>query len=334
MTILVTGAAGFVGAHLVKTLHSEGEKVFAIDNFNDYYSKSLKRLRVSELVSSEVEVIDLDLVDRTKLSALMSKIRPKTVYHLAAQAGVRVKIEETEKYVNSNLVGFSNILEQSVSHEVSNFLFASSSSVYGNSINSPFSELDTSIIPISFYGATKLSNEYLARSLVRGTATKARGLRFFTVYGPWGRPDMAYFRIANCLINQKTFKLFGNGNAIRDFTYIDDVTKATHKLGKELSNRSENGYFDIVNIGGGSPHSMKDLIKEIEIASNQKLQIEYLDKIEKDVNLTTADSSYLKTLTNFAPETSLQSGVQSFIKWAEDHAISPELNSWNDSVQE
>jgi UDP-glucuronate 4-epimerase len=334
MTILVTGAAGFVGAHLVKALHSEGEKVIALDNFNDYYSNTLKHLRVSELVSPEVEVIELDLVDRNKLSGLMSKIKPKTVYHLAAQAGVRVKIEETERYVNSNLVGFSNILEQSVSQKVDNFLFASSSSVYGNSRNSPFREMDTSIIPISFYGATKLSNEYLARSLVRGTATKARGLRFFTVYGPWGRPDMAYFRIANSLINQKTFQLFGNGNAIRDFTYIDDVTKATYQLGKELSSRSERGYFDIVNIGGGSPHSMKDLIKEIEIASNQKLQIEYLDKIDRDVNLTTADPSYLKTLTKFAPQISLQNGIQSFIKWAEEKAISSELNSWNDSVQE
>ena len=334
MTTLVTGAAGFVGSHLVKFLHSSGEKVFALDNFNDYYSPNLKELRVKTLIPSDVNVIDIDLSNRGKLSHLIDISKPKTVYHMAAQAGVRVRIEETEKYVSSNLVGFTNILEQCVTKKVPNFLFASSSSVYGNSKNSPFVETDTSISPISFYGATKLSNEYMAKSLVRGSQTKARGLRFFTVYGPWGRPDMAYFRIANSLINQKVFTLFGAGDAIRDFTYIDDVINATFELGKELSERIQPGYFDVVNVGGGSPHSMKDLISEFETVSNQKLQMKYSEKIEKDVNLTTADPTYLQKLTNFMPQISLQSGVKSFFDWAKDVTISSELDYWENSVNE
>lgn len=334
MTILVTGAAGFVGSHLAKLLHSSGEKVFALDNFNDYYAPDLKRLRVERVVPSEVNVVDIDLSDHNKLSHFLDISKPKTVYHMAAQAGVRVRIDETEKYVSSNLVGFTNILEQCVTKKIPSFLFASSSSVYGNSTNSPFVETDTAISPISFYGATKLSNEYMAKSLVRGSHTKARGLRFFTVYGPWGRPDMAYFRIANSLINQKVFKLFGDGGAIRDFTYIDDVTKATLELGKELNDRTQMGYFDIVNIGGGSPHSMKDLIRELEFVSKQELPLEYYEKIEKDVNLTTADPTYLKTLTGYIPQIALKGGVEKFFDWAKDVTISPKLDSWCNSVEE
>ena len=335
MTVLVTGAAGFIGFNLCRRLAKEGNEVIAVDSISDYYSTDLKELRLQALLNNpNVKFERIDLVERANVESLIESTKPQTVIHLAAQAGVRLPESQFYKYVDANLTGFSNILNSAIESKVPNFLYASSSSVYGNSEKYPFSESDSNLCPISFYGATKLSNEYMAKSMVRGSLTKARGLRFFTVYGPWGRPDMAYFRIANSLINEKVFRLFGDGDAIRDFTFIDDTTKATIELGKDLSTRTDPGYFDIVNIGGGSPHSMKDLIREFETVSNQKLKIEYTEKIEKDVNLTIADPTYLKKLTDFTPQISLKVGVQKFFDWAKDVSISPKLDSWYQSVKE
>ena len=332
MTVLVTGAAGFVGSHLIHALHALGEKVIGIDNFNDYYSPDLKRMRVDSLVSDSVELIHEDLTHSKMIESIVGDIRPRTIYHLAAQAGVRLNLEDNHQYVQSNLVGFSNILESSIKFGVKNFLYASSSSVYGNSVNVPYSENDHNISPISFYGATKLSNEILASALVRGTSTKARGLRFFTVYGPWGRPDMAYLRLAESLINGHQFKLFGSGEAVRDFTYIDDTIRSAIALGEQLEQVNDPGFADVVNIGGGKPSSMLELIKAFEEISQQSITIERFDRIEKDVNQTVADSKRLEMLTKFAPKIELNDGIARVFNWAKSSDISSKLESWTSSV--
>ncbi len=333
MTIIVSGAAGFVGSHLVKALVQQGEKVVGLDSFNDYYSPELKHMRVKSLISASTEIVDINLTDRNKLSNLFAKVKPKTVYHLAAQAGVRLTIENTDQYVQSNLVGFSNILQNSIQNHVSNFVYASSSSVYGNSKNTPYSESDRNLSPISFYGASKLSNELLASALVRGSRTNSRGLRFFTVYGPWGRPDMAYFRIAASLKNDSEFKLFGNGEVVRDFTYIDDIINSTLNLSVELNKREKNGFSDVVNIGGGKPSSMKELINAFETVSNKKLKVLQLAQIEKDVNQTIASLDLQNLLINSTPNVSLLEGVDRVIKWTNDPLVTTKLNSWINSVE-
>jgi UDP-glucuronate 4-epimerase len=332
VTILVTGAAGFVGSHLIHALDASGEQVVGLDNFNDYYSPELKKMRVKALIPSPIEVIEADLTNPKSVSEILNQLRPKTVYHLAAQAGVRLDIDNNDLYVQSNLVGFSNILQASIKVGVRNFIYASSSSVYGNSTNVPYSENDHNLSPISFYGASKLSNEFLATALVRGTSTSARGLRFFTVYGPWGRPDMAYLRLAETLINDHEFNLFGSGDAVRDFTYIDDTIHATIALGKQLNEVSPLGSADVVNIGGGKPSSMLELINAFENVSQKTLRVHRLNRVEKDVNQTIADSKKLEQLISFKPNIGLLEGVERVFNWATSSDVSPKLESWTKSV--
>lgn len=332
MTILVTGAAGFVGSYLSKFLSESGEKVYAVDSFKEYYSVSLKELRVKSLIPENVEFVKLDLCNATKIDNLVRKIKPKWVYHMAAQAGVRLTFSQTNDYVQSNIVGFINLLQSCIQHEVSNFIYASSSSVYGNSTKFPFKESDREIVPISFYGATKLSNEYLTSALVRNTSIKARGLRFFTVYGPWGRPDMAYFRITEALINNRIFQLFGNGEALRDFTYIDDIVKSTILLGENLENLKAKGYADVVNIGGGRPHTMTELINTLEKISHKKLLFEKSKHNDKDVLLTIADLGLQNQIIKEVPQSSLEHGLSEFYSWAIQPKISKHLAKWVQSV--
>jgi UDP-glucuronate 4-epimerase len=332
MTVIVTGSAGFVGAHLAKELANNGEKVIGIDNFNDYYSSDLKHLRVSHLIPETVETINLDITNRSKLESVVQKLKPSTIYHLAAQPGIRLGLSKNEQYVQSNLVGFSNVLEFAIKHQIPNFIYASSSSVYGNSVNVPFSEADREIEPISFYGASKLANEFLASSLVRGSKTNTRGLRFFTVYGPWGRPDMAYLRIAEALQNGSEFKLFGDGQVIRDFTYIDDIVSSTIKLAQELDTREKTGYSDIVNIGGGKPSSMNELITTFEAICGRKLMITQLDHVMKDVKQTIASLDRQNKLIQSTPSATLESGVKEVIQWAESPLVASKLRAWTLSV--
>ena len=328
MKILVTGAAGFVGFSLIKKLTDQGYDVIGLDNFSNYYSVEYKKLRLSELdIKVQKDITQLDLINKDEVSEYLQKEKPNCVIHLAAQAGVRIPPTDNWKYVSSNLIGFQNLLQGVIDLKIPNFLYASSSSVYGNTNSSPFVESEQGLKPVSFYGATKLCNEVLAETSVRGTETRARGLRFFTVYGPWGRPDMAYFRILAATKGDYVFNLNGDGNLRRDFTYIDDVTSSIIELNRELT-QHPNGFSDVVNIGGGSPKSINELISMIEKVSGRKIKMSYAPKFESDVKETFASSLYLNSLIGSKPETSLQNGVESLMNWALSEHISTKLKQW------
>jgi len=329
---LVTGAAGFIGAHLASQLQKKGHEVIAVDNFSNYYSTELKKLRVENLLSAEeIEFIECDIRDKKQVKNIFSSNSFHSVFHLAAQPGVRLPIAEYSEYVENNLVAFENVLSETVLKKVPNFLYASSSSVYGNSKHFPHSESEKGLEPVSFYGATKLANEILVPSLVRTSATRARGMRFFTVYGPWGRPDMAYFRIISRALAGSPFTVFGDGNVVRDFTYIDDVIDSIIRLNNELNNRPV-GFSDIVNIGGGNPSSLNGMIAEIERQLNFTSKFEHSKFNLNDVEGTHADTSYLYRLTKNAPSTSLSDGLSSVIEWAKSPDMINKLPDWVASV--
>jgi len=329
MTVVVTGGLGFIGAHVVSALADSGEEVIIIDSLTDYYSVDLKLKRKNHLLGkvSSKNFVNFDLVDRLSLSNLLEEVKPRTLIHLAAQAGVRLPIASTHKYVDSNLTGFSNVLQCVVEQGVPNFLYASSSSVYGDSKQVPYREDEVGLSPISFYGATKLSNEILAKALTTGSHTRSRGMRFFTVYGPWGRPDMAYFRLGASVLTDYIFHRYGDGSVRRDFTYVEDTVKGILLLKDQLKNEIP-GFSDIVNLGGGNPHSLNDLISELEQISGKRIQITNETKAMGDVLQTVADSSYLQQLTGFAPSISLNEGVAKFYKWAGEKNIRDSLKNW------
>lgn len=332
MKYLVTGAAGFIGSNLACKLSELGNnQVLGIDNFSPYYSRELKELRVLELLSPlGIEVLSLDLSNLEQTRKAVRNFAPDFVIHLAAQPGVRTPIGKSFQYIQNNIVSYTNILQVAVEEKIPNFLYASSSSVYGNSVITPYREDDHSIKPISIYGATKLANEILTPSFVSGSATKARGMRFFTVYGPWGRPDMAYFRVINALVNNQTFIKFGTGDVKRDFTYIDDITSSIISLAEDLKNR-RSGYSDVVNIGGGKPHSLNELIETIQKQLGLKLEISETDRNPNDTKFTCADISLLQELTKSAPLIELSTGVEKTISWAQEMGIKEKLSSWVDS---
>jgi UDP-glucuronate 4-epimerase len=328
LRILVTGAAGFIGSNLSARLAMSGCEVLGIDNFSTYYSPELKRLRVKRVLESHgVEIEEIDLTHLKLIHSLINRFQPQTVIHLAAQPGVRTPLEESDAYIQNNLISFSNVIQSSVQLGVPNFLYASSSSVYGNSVEFPYKEENKSIMPISIYGATKLANEILAPAYIAGSKTKARGMRFFTVYGPWGRPDMAYFRIIDSALNGNEFTKFGSGEVKRDFTFIDDITKMIESLANELGKR-EPGYSDIVNIGGGRPHSLNDLIEVITNQIDSKIDIAEIGRNRSDTNFTSADVGKLVELTGSKPKINLEEGVRRTIAWASHPEISDNLQKW------
>ena len=331
MRILVTGAAGFIGSALCKKLHLLGHNVTAIDNFSDYYDITLKQLRVKELLTPlEIEVLNLDICDSIAIEKIIKSIKPDLLIHLAAQAGVRLKVNESHKYVESNLVGFSNILISTVENKVPYFVYASSSSVYGDRASIPYKESESNLHPNSFYGGTKLTNEILTSTLVTNSETVARGLRFFTVYGPWGRPDMAYFRmLANTLVNSK-LKIYGDGSVERDFTFIDDATNAIELLIDELKIHPK-GYSDVVNVGGGHPVSINKLIEVVENISNKQLVFEKHDRNLTDVSKTMADASKLFRFTGYRPKTEIETGILETFKWASKKNTLVNLQKWIES---
>lgn len=328
MRALVTGSSGFIGAALTKQLIAENWEVFGVDSHSNYYSTDLKKERLGSLATlDKFEFEEIDVSDRTKFSKLVKLVKPHTVFHLAAQAGVRIPVTELEKYVENNLTGFSSVLQAAVVEKVPNLLFASSSSVYGNSATLPYSENESSLMPTSFYGATKLSNEILARSLVQHSQTRARALRFFTVYGPSGRPDMAYFRIIASLISGSKFELFGDGSVERDFTFIDDCVKIICALDSELGSRQK-GFLDVVNVGGGYPVSIKHLINLANGYLKQTLDFVAMDGNNNDVFRTMADKSYLQKLVGIIPTTRIEEGLKTTIEWALEPSNRAQLNSW------
>ncbi len=327
MKYLLTGAAGFIGFHTACKLINEGHEVVCVDNFSSYYSKDLKILRAKNLEKMfKQKILKFDLCDSAKIEKVITSYKPDSVIHLAAQAGVRMPLKDFGKYVESNLLGFSNLIISSARFGIENFIYASSSSVYGNESAKKLDENLGNLKPISFYGATKLSNEILASSISYTTGMKTRGLRFFTVYGPFGRPDMAYFRLMSAALNNKSFNLFGNGTISRDFTFISDNVNSIHLLSRDLYTRDQ-GHSDVVNVGGGSPYSMNDLVCEVQKATGQKININLLEKDLSDVLSTNASTQVLCSLIDFTPATSLTDGIQQFHEWASE--IDPrKLDQW------
>jgi len=333
MNVLVTGAAGFIGSHLCQRLVTVGNEVIAIDNFSDYYDVNLKKLRVENLLTPlQVKVLSVDISDKSAIDELIVSSKPEVVINLAAQAGVRLPTDQIHKYVNSNLVGFSNVLQSTINNKIPYFLYASSSSVYGDQAAIPYTESEQNLHPTSFYGATKLANELLTPTLVKNSATIARGLRFFTVYGPWGRPDMAYFRMIANVVSGSEFNLFGNGSVERDFTYIDDAVNSVIGLIKELEKKKP-GYSDVVNLGGGRPLSMSYLLDNINKISKAEVKFNRQSNNSNDARKTMSDSKYIESLIGSKPETKLEDGINQTYKWALQSDISAQLNNWVKSVQ-
>ena len=333
MQYLITGAAGFIGSYLCHKLAKEGNKVIAVDSYSNYYDVELKNNRVKALLEPlNIDVINLDITDDIKFDNLVSISKPDVVINLAAQAGVRLPLKETDKYVNSNLVGFSNVLHSTVNNKVPYFLYASSSSVYGDKAAIPYIESEQNLHPNSFYGATKLANELLTPTLIQNSSTAARGLRFFTVYGPWGRPDMAYFRMIANVISGAEFNFFGDGSVERDFTFIDDAVNSVMALTTELQKRKP-GYSDVVNLGGGRPLSMNYLLQTVSSISKHEVKFNRLDSNSNDAKKTMSDSKYIESLIGSKPNIKLEDGIAKTIEWAMREDISSNLNNWVKSVQ-
>ncbi len=317
-TYLVTGSAGFIGFHLTKRLLESGCTVIGYDNLNDYYEPALKAARLEILFthSSLFTFIEGDLADKGKLDSTFAEFKPDIVVNLAAQAGVRYSIDNPQAYLQSNLVGFFNILEACRHFPVKHLLYASSSSVYGMNSKIPFSTEDKTDSPVSLYAATKKSNELLAHSYCHLYGIPATGLRFFTVYGPYGRPDMAYYSFTEKILAGREIKVFNQGNMYRDFTYIDDIVEALQRIlcNPPLQNAHKD-QFKIYNIGNNSPEKLMYFIETLEKALGRKAKIEFLPMQPGDVYQTYADVSALIEDFDFKPSTPLSLGLERFVQW-------------------
>jgi len=328
-TILVTGAAGFIGYHLCEALLKAGHKVIGLDNINDYYDVDLKYARLNQLGIERAEVFNLiydstshgtqmrfirmNLEDRKALPKLFKDFMFDMVCNLAAQAGVRYSLENPEAYIDSNINGFLNILECCRQNDVKRLIYASSSSIYGNSDAVPFTETNNVDKPISLYAATKKSNELMAHTYSHLYGIETIGLRFFTVYGPWGRPDMAMFLFTDAIINNKPIKVFNNGNLSRDFTYIDDIVAGV--FATLLEDSKDSSLYKLYNIGNSAPVQLMDFIKSIENNLGVVAEKEMLPMQAGDVNQTWADVSKLQNDYDYKPNTSVEKGVEAFIDW-------------------
>ncbi|MDT2848672.1 NAD-dependent epimerase [Vagococcus carniphilus] len=325
--ILVTGSSGFIGYHLSKRLCQEGLKVIGIDNHNDYYDVDLKESRLQKLSEEKnFKFFKADISDKGIVDSIFETERPDVVINLAAQAGVRYSIENPYAYVESNLVGFMNILEACRNYPVKHLLYASSSSVYGGNSKIPFSTNDNVDHPVSLYAATKKSNELLAHSYSHLYNIPTTGLRFFTVYGPYGRPDMAYFSFTKNIINGEEIKVFNEGKMKRDFTYIDDIVESVYRLidiipknnnewSEELGISSSFAPYKVFNIGNNEPETLMNFINIIENKLGMKASKKYLGMQDGDVKITYADTSELEKAIKFKPKTSLEKGLGNFVNW-------------------
>ncbi len=318
MTILVTGCAGFIGYHWAKNLLDQGFEVFGVDNLNSYYNPVYKDLRLSNLKKyKNFNFSEIDLINVESTKKIIIKSQPITIYHLAAQAGVRLPLKNWHQYTLNNEIAFLNILNF-IDHDVTkNFFYASSSSVYGKE-NKVMREDVNSLQPSSYYGLTKYSNELTAKIFSNGNPLKIRGLRFFSVYGPYGRPDMAYFRLFRSAYLNEAFNLNGNGLIRRDFTYIDDVINCIQKLSEQLKTNHE-GFNDVVNIGGNRPVSVNTLINKVKEISGLSIEIKYANSDKLDLDITQASTEYLHKLIGYIPDTILESGLTYVNKWFKEN---------------
>lgn len=332
MKILITGSVGFIGYHLSFKLLDLGFSVIGFDNLNDYYDPKLKKSRLDLLRNQKnFEFLQVDLSDKEKIYEIFEKHRPTHVVHLAAQAGVRYSIENPQAYVDSNLIGFMNILEACRKYPVEHLIYASSSSVYGGNKVAPFSTNHKVDHPVSLYAATKKANELLAHSYSHLYGIPTTGLRFFTVYGPWGRPDMAYFSFTKDIIEGRPIKVFNHGHMERDFTYIDDVVEGILKLidkppisieGWDESKDDLSASFapyKIYNIGNSNPVTLIRFIKAIESALGIEAKKIFMDMQSGDVLRTYADITNLENDIGFKPNTSIEDGIARFVRWYKEY---------------
>ncbi|AKL09749.1 NAD-dependent epimerase [Klebsiella oxytoca] len=327
MKYLVTGAAGFIGFHVSQRLLKDGHQVTGIDNLNDYYDVNLKQARLDLLQSPLFSFHKIDLADRVRMEQLFVAEKFDRVIHLAAQAGVRYSLENPHAYADSNLLGFLNILEGCRHNHVEHLLYASSSSVYGLNRKMPFSTDDSVDHPVSLYAATKKANELMAHTYSHLYGIPTTGLRFFTVYGPWGRPDMALFKFTKAMLEGKSIDVYNHGKMKRDFTYIDDIVEAIIRLQDILPNKDnewsvESGSpatssapYRVYNIGNSSPVELMDYITALEEALGMEAEKNMMPMQPGDVIETSADTAALYNAIDFKPETTVKKGVESFVNW-------------------
>ncbi|PKV75177.1 NAD-dependent epimerase/dehydratase family protein [Pontibacter ramchanderi] len=334
--ILVTGSAGFIGHHVVMALQEKELEVVGLDVINHYYDPDLKYNRLKEQGFDRSQIgygtcirsattpfsqfVMLDLTDRSALEKLFQEKQFDVVVHLAAQAGVLYSLENPMAYVESNLVGFANMLEACRQHPVKHFLFASSSSVYGQNVEIPFATHHKTDQPISFYAATKKANEVMAHSYAHLYGIPTTGMRFFTVYGPWGRPDMACYQFAKCIAEGRTIRLYNQGNMWRDFTYIDDVVAGVMKLltrAPKVTKKKKitEAPFRLYNIGNNQPVQLLEMVALLERGLRKKANIDLLPMQPGDVPVTYADVESLVTATGYRPRTTLEAGIGKFLDW-------------------
>jgi UDP-glucuronate 4-epimerase len=330
MKILVTGAAGFIGFHTVNQFIEEGHTVVGIDNINDYYSPQLKyeRLKVAGIVKEEIRwyhsvvsvknvnysFVRMNLEDKQQLFALFHKEKFDYVINLAAQAGVRYSIENPDVYIQSNTVGFHYILEACRNYPVKHLIHASSSSVYGTNTKIPFSEDDKVDTPVSLYAATKKSNELMAHSYSHLFQIPITCLRFFTVYGPWGRPDMAPMLFVKAILEGKPINVFNNGEMARDFTYVKDIVNGIYLASLKVDNN-----FTILNIGNGSPVNLMNFIEVMEYELGQKAIKNFMPMQAGDVKTTWANIDKLSAIYNYKPKVNIEEGISNFVKWVKEY---------------
>lgn len=329
MRIMVTGAAGFIGFHLSKALIQRGDEVIGVDNLNSYYDVSLKQLRLNEIgkhtKASNFDFLEIDIANREDMEPLFSNHKLDGVVNLAAQAGVRFSIDNPHCYVDSNVVGFLNVLEGCRHSKIGHLVYASSSSVYGMNAKQPFSTDDRVDHPISLYAATKKSNELMAHTYSHLYSIPATGLRFFTVYGPYGRPDMAYYKFTKSILEGKPVDVYNNGDMQRDFTYIDDIVNGLLRTldnppllqSSEYTNAT--APHKLYNIGNNNPVSLRRFIGAIEKACGKKAQENLLPMQPGDVPITYADVDPLIADYGFQPSTTIEDGIQQFVEWFIKH---------------
>jgi len=324
----VTGAAGFIGAHVCIRLLERGDQVVGLDNLNDYYDVSLKEARLAQFSGHEhFRFVKMDLADRAGMEALFAEAQFDKVVNLAAQAGVRYSLQNPHAYVDSNIVGFINVLEGCRQHHIKHLVYASSSSVYGANETVPFSVHDNVDHPISLYAASKKANELMAHSYSHLYALPTTGLRFFTVYGPWGRPDMAPILFTRAILAGEPIKIFNHGNMQRDFTYIDDIVEGVLRVldqpaqanpdwsGKQPDPASSKAPWRIYNIGNSSPVELMAFIEAIEAALGMQAEKNFMPMQPGDVPCTSADIQALMDDVGFRPDTPIKAGVQRFVDW-------------------